>query len=219
VNRQPPWRVIRGGSKRYVEKLTEPFRERVHGRTPVRGVRRNGQGVQVKPEGQDWLSFDHVILATHSDQALRILDDPSPEEEVVLGALRYHSNRASLHTDQAMLPSRRRARASWNYHIPPGDPGGVVVTYDMSRLQSLQSPLPFCVSLNPGNRVRPEHELQKLEFSHQLFDVAAHRAQARHGEINGARRTHYCGAYWGNGFHEDGVRSAVQVCEAFGASL
>jgi predicted NAD/FAD-binding protein len=219
VNRHHPWRVIRGGSKRYVDVLTQSFRGRIHLRSSVERVRRGDAAVDVKPEGQDWMTFDQVIFATHSDQALELLKDPSDAERQILGAMRYRSNDALLHTDADVLPANPRARASWNYHVPPEEPEGVVVTYDMSRLQGLSSASPICMSLNPGDRVRPGRVLQRLQFAHPLFDLDAHAAQQRHGEISGVRGTHYCGAYWGNGFHEDGVRSAQTVCAAFGEQL
>jgi predicted NAD/FAD-binding protein len=219
VGDQPQWRVIRGGSRRYVEALIAPFRARIRLETPVEKVRRGPDRVQVKPRGDDWQPYDQVILATHSDQALHLLEDPSAEEEEILGSFPYQENEAILHTDSTLLPSRRRARASWNYHIPRQEAGAVVVTYDMSRLQGLASPSPFCLSLNPAGGVRPEQILRRLHFTHPRYTLRSPAAQRRHGEISGVRRTHYCGAYWGNGFHEDGVRSAVAVGRHFGAEL
>ena len=163
--------------------------------------------------------FDEVIVATHSDQALRLLADPSPAERRVLGAIPYQPNRAVLHTDESVLPRNRRARASWNYHRPANGNGELTLTYDMCRLQSLDAASPFCVSLNKERRIDPGSVLGRFDFTHPLFTPQAVAAQKRHAEISGAGRIHFCGAYWGNGFHEDGVVSALAVAERFDRAL
>ena len=209
------WRVIRGGSHRYVEALTRPFRERIRLRTPVGSIRRERSGVELVTAGGHRERFDEVIVATHSDQALALLAEPSRAEREVLGAIPYQPNRATLHTDESVLPRRERARASWNFHRPPNGNGDLRLTYDMCRLQSLDARPRFCVSLNMDERIDAGKVLRRFDFAHPLFTPPAVAAQLRHTEISGADRIHYCGAYWGNGFHEDGVVSALEVTRRF----
>ena len=209
------WRVIKGGSRSYVDKLVPRFRDRIHLDTPVRRIaRRNGSVLVATDRGSDL--FDQVIVATHSDQALAMLADPSQAELEVLSAIPYQPNDAVLHTDSSVLPRRRRAWASWNYHLPARPSQRVAVTYNMSELQGLDTPTPFCVSLNMNERIDPSKIIRRFSFSHPLFTPESVAAQARHGEISGADRIHYCGAYWRNGFHEDGVVSGMKVAEALG---
>ncbi len=214
VNGRPEWRVVRGGSARYVEALTASFRHRVVLNHPVRAVARHRDHVTV-----DRRTFDHVILACHSDQALAMLADPTPAEREILGALPYQPNDVVLHTDTAVLPTRRRAWAAWNYRIRGREESPAVVTYNMNMLQSLDATQTFCVTLNSSDEVDPNRVLSRVRYHHPIFSDAGFRAQGRHAEISGTNRTHYCGAYWGYGFHEDGVRSAVGVCRQFGARL
>jgi len=213
-----PWRVIRGGSRRYVEKMIQPFGDRIRLSTPVHRIERSNDGVHISTDAGTE-RFDEIIVAAHSDQALRMLAAPTAREEEILGAIRYQPNRALLHTDERVLPARKRAWASWNYRVPdePGAP--VAVTYNMTRLQTLPTDQAFCVSLNMDDEVQSEAAIERFDFEHPLFTEAAVQAQSRHGEISGADRVHYCGAYWRNGFHEDGVVSALAVCDRFGASL
>ncbi len=219
VDDRPTWRVIRGGSARYVEKLVAPLRGRIRLNSPVQSIRRGPDGVRVQVRGREAERFDHVFLACHADQALRLLADPSPAEREVLGALPYQRNEALLHTDTALLPRRRRAWAAWNYHRLPGAGEGVALTYDMNVLQGLRSRHTFCVTLNASAHVDPKRVLRRMEYAHPLFTPAGAAAQARHAEISGAPatdgRTHYCGAYWRWGFHEDGVVSALQALTRF----
>lgn len=215
VNDRPVWRVIRGGSARYVERLVAPFRDRIRLRSPVELIRRQPDGVTLQVLGREPERFDDVFLACHADQALRMLADPSREEREILGALPYQRNEALLHTDTALLPRRRRAWAAWNYHRLPGDQAGVALTYDMNVLQSLRSRHTFCVTLNANAHVDAKRVLRRMEYAHPLFTPAGVAAQRRHHEISGARRTHYCGAYWRYGFHEDGVVSALQALARF----
>ena len=163
--------------------------------------------------------FDHVIFATHANQALEALSDPTDGELEVLGAMRSQPNSAVLHTDERLLPSQPRARASWNYHVPAVPTSVPTVTYDLTRLQSLTSTSPVLLTLNRPEAVDPRLVLGTFEYEHPVFDSAAARAQRRHGEISGADRTSFCGAYWGHGFHEDGVRQALEVCKPFGVTL
>ena len=216
---RPNWRAVVGGSARYVERLTVPMRDRFRLSSAVVRIERFGDRVEVTPERGGPEAFDEVILAAHSDQALRMLADPSPVEVALLGAIPYQANDVVLHTDASLLPRRRRARASWNFHLQEEPAERTTVTYHMNRLQSLQSERDYCVTLNRSDAIDPERVLRRGEFSHPVFSHAALAAQRRWTEISGVRRTHYCGAYWGYGFHEDGVQSALRVCEGFGAAL
>jgi len=213
VNDRPEWRVVRGGSARYVEQLTSPFRDRIRLRCPVVAVQRRPDHVAVQPKNAPAERFDEVIFATHSDQALRLLADPTPAEHEILGALRYQRNEVVLHTDARLLP-RRRAWASWNYHVPRDPQESVAVTYHMNILQSLRSPEPFLVTLNRTDRIDPRRILRRLVYDHPVHTLDAVTAQERWSEISGVRHTHFCGAYWGYGFHEDGVKSGLRVCES-----
>lgn len=218
VNDRPQWRVVRGGSARYVDAITAPFRDRIHIRTPVRSIDRSPDVVRVRTEGAE-ADFDHVVLACHADQALALLADATPAEREVLGAFPYQPNEAVLHTDARALPKRRGAWASWNYRRGPNhDPRNPVgVTYNMNILQSLETgPEPFCVTLNPGSTLAEDRVIKRLEYHHPGYGPDRSRAQARHGELIGPNRTSFCGAYWGYGFHEDGVRSGLAVARAFG---
>jgi predicted NAD/FAD-binding protein len=207
----PPWRVIRGGSARYVEKLVAPFRERVHATTPVRAVRRVAGGVELSAGGES-ARFDRVILAVHSDEALRLLEAASHAERRVLAAIRYQPNEAVLHTDVRVMPRRRRAWASWNYRVPARAQDPVQVTYHMNRLQGFAAPEDFFVTLNDAGAIDPARVLARIDYAHPVFDAEAIAAQRRHAEIDGAGGVHYAGAYWGYGFHEDGLQSALAVC-------
>jgi predicted NAD/FAD-binding protein len=215
VDDRPVWRVIRGGSARYVERLVAPFRDRIRLGSPVESIRRLADGVMVHVRGCEPERYDHVFLACHSDQALRLLADPSRAEREILGALPYQRNEALLHTDTSLLPRRRRAWAAWNYHRLPNTQAGVALTYDMNVLQNLRSGHTFCVTLNAGSHVDPKRVLRRMEYAHPLFTPAGAAAQQRHHEISGVRRTHYCGAYWRYGFHEDGVVSALEALARF----
>ncbi len=216
---RPRWRVVRGGSARYVEALTAPFAERIRLRTPVRAVRRDRDGVMVWPRGGEGERFDEVVLATHSDQALAVLEDASPVERSVLAAIPYQVNEAVLHTDATLLPSRRRAWASWNYHWQAQPAPRATVTYHMNRLQSLRAEREFCVTLNRSEAIDPDRVIRKITYAHTVFTAKGVAAQRRFSEVSGRDRVHFCGAYWGWGFHEDGVRSALRVAERFGTRL
>jgi uncharacterized protein len=218
VNRRPVWRVIRGGSARYVEKLTAPLRDRLRLGTRVESVRRLPDRVMVQCAGAAAERFDYAFVGCHADQALGLLSDASQQEREVLGAIGYQRNEAVLHTDTALLPRRRRAWAAWNYHVLSGSDSPVALTYNMNILQGIESRHTFCVTLNQTDRIRPDRILRRLVYHHPVFSAAAVRAQQRQGEINGVRRTFYCGAYWGYGFHEDGVVSALKAVEHFSGS-
>ena len=215
VNNRPVWRVIKGGSGRYVEKLVAGHRDRIRLNAPVEYIRRFSEHVEVKVTGQGIERFDQVFMACHGDQALRLLADPSLTEEQVLGKFHYQPNEAVLHTDDSLMPRRRRAWAAWNYHIPAYSQECVAVSYNMNILQGIVAPATFCVTLNHAHAIRPEKIIQRFQYSHPVFTPDSVAAQTRHAEINGAYRTYYCGAYWRNGFHEDGVVSALTALEHF----
>ncbi len=215
---RPRWRVIRGGSARYVEALTRPFADRIHLRAPVVEVTRGPDSVAIRVAGQELLRFDQVVLATHSDQALALLADATAQERQILGALPYQRNEAVLHTDVRMLPRRRRAWASWNYHLLDRPSPNATVTYDMNRLQSLTTSDQYCVTLNRTDAIDPARVIRTIAYAHPVYTSAGVRAQRRLSEISGRNRTHFCGAYWGWGFHEDGVVSALRVGQALGVA-
>jgi predicted NAD/FAD-binding protein len=215
IDRRPQWRTIRAGSRRYVEALVAGHRERIRTHARVTGVARDGHGVVVRTNDAEPERFDAVFLACHSDEALVLLEDPSPVEREVLGALRYRANDVVLHTDTSLLPRNRRAWASWNYRLARGESTAPLVTYHMNQLQRLAAPAELCVTLNDGGRVASECVLRRYVYEHPVFDAAAIAAQRHHAAINGARHTFFCGAYWRNGFHEDGVVSALAAVQHF----
>ncbi len=214
VNHQPEWRVIEGGSARYVEALVAPFRDRIRTSTPVRRVERHDDHVTVDGE-----VFDHVVFACHSDQALSILADPSVAERDILSALPFQENDVVLHTDTSVLPRSRRAWASWNYKVGADAGALATVTYNMNKLQTLDTDDTYCVTLNDTESIDPATILYRTQLSHPTYTLDGMAAQKRHGEISGHSHTHFCGAYWGFGFHEDGVRSGVEVAKRFGGAL
>ena len=211
VDGRPEWRVVRGGSERYVDALMRPFAARVRLACPVRRVRRLPDGVTVDGE-----PFDELVLACHADQALALLEDATTAECEILSAIPYQANDVVLHTDVSLLPRRRRLWAAWNYHLDRDPSAPAAVTYNMNILQSLPSPETFCVTLNRTGAVAPDRVVGRFTYHHPVFTSAGVRAQARLSEISGRQHTHYCGAYWGNGFHEDGVASGYRVARAMG---
>jgi uncharacterized protein len=214
VDDRPEWRVVRGGSDRYKEALVASFQDRIRTSCAVRAVTRREDHVVVDGE-----RFDHVVLACHSDQALDILDDASQPEREILTSMRYRANDVVLHTDTSVLPRRQGAWGAWNYRIPKGAAVAPRVTYDMNLLQGITSRSTFCVSLNSTEDINPDSVLFRDRYAHPQYSLEGFAAQRRHGEISGRTRTHFCGAYWGNGFHEDGVRSAVEVAASFGVTF
>jgi uncharacterized protein len=216
---RPHWRTITGGSETYVRALVQPWRNRLRLSAPVQAIERRGDAVMVKPQGAEAERFDRVVIATHSNQALAMLADADRREYEILGAMPYQANEAVLHTDAGLLPRRRRAWASWNYHLLEGPGERATVTYHMNRLQSLPADRELLVTLNRTEAIDPTKVIRTIPYTHPVYTAAGVRAQARYAEISGRNRTHYCGAYWGWGFHEDGVRSALAVAEQFGAAL
>lgn len=218
LRHRPTWRVIEGGSRTYVASMARRFAGRVRLKSPIVRVARTDDSVVVTPKQGAAERFDHVVFGCHSDQALRMLADPSPDERAVLSEFPYGRNVAVLHTDPRVLPKRRRTWASWNYHLP-GRPEDVTshsasVTYCMNILQHLRSRHVFNVTLNGDEQIDPEKVLRRIEYHHPIFTPRRAAAQARHRDLINVNRTSYCGAYWGNGFHEDGVVSALRVCES-----
>jgi predicted NAD/FAD-binding protein len=217
---RPRWATVAGGSARYVEALTSPFRERIRLQSPVHSITRHDQHVELVAADGTPEAFDQVILATHSDQALRMLRDPSEREHELLRSIPYQLNEAVLHTDSTLLPRRRAARAAWNFHLLREPKPLSTVTYYMNHLQRLSADRDYCVTLNRTEAIDPAKIIRTISYAHPMYTPRGIAAQAAHSTISGlAGRTHYCGAYWGWGFHEDGVLSALRACEPFGVSL
>ena len=216
VTGQPMWKVVKGGSSSYIPKLTAPFAERVHTGVTIAGIARDEQGVTLRFTDRPSQRFDEVVLACHGDQVLPLLDDASDVERDVLGQFRTTTNHAWLHTDASVLPVRAAARASWNYRLTGETDEAPMVTYDLNRLQRLDTAEQFCVTLNPSGGIDDSKVIRRLIYQHPLYDHAAIRAQERWAEVSGVKRTHFCGAYWFYGFHEDGLRSALRVANALG---
>ena len=210
LTHRPQWRVITGGSCQYLPALTAPYRDRIRTSSPVTAIRRFDSHVEVTSGGETQ-SYDRVVLAAHSDQALRMLADPSSIEQQVLGSIPYQANDVVLHTDSSLLPVHRTAWSSWNYHVQSDHSQPAAVTYLMNRLQNLSDSTQYLVTLNRTERINPAAIIRRMTYHHPVYSPQAVAAQKRHAEISGQRRTHYCGAYWGYGFHEDGVVSAENV--------
>ncbi|QDT72533.1 NAD(P)/FAD-dependent oxidoreductase [Lacipirellula limnantheis] len=219
---RPQWRTIAGGSRRYVEALAEPLREAaaIRENSQIVAVERmNAGGVRLRDADGDAGRFDAAVLATHGPQSLQLLTNPQPIEREVLGCFVTQQNLAVLHTDVSHLPRRRRAWASWNYRVDGDATRPATVTYDLNRLQRLGAPAPLCLTLNPATPIAAKTELARFEFAHPLYSNAAIAAQRRWPELHQQDAIAFCGAYWGNGFHEDGVTSALAVCRRFGVGL
>jgi predicted NAD/FAD-binding protein len=219
VSGRPTWRTVRGGSRTYVKAILDGFHGELRAGCPVASIRREEGAVVVRPVRGAAERFDHAILACHADQALRMLEDPSPLERETLGAFPYRGNDVILHGDERVMPRRRLAWSSWNYHLDDEAAPGASVTYWMNGLQRLAGPRQYFVTLNRAAAVAPDRVLRRLAYEHPVFTAAGVAAQARHPELIGHRRTSYCGAYWRNGFHEDGVVSALRACEPLGGTL
>ena len=218
VSDRPQWCVIEGGSSSYVAPLTESFKQHIRLNCAVNRVERDGDGVTVhSAAGSE--RFDKVVFACHSDQALALLAAPTPTEQAILGALPYADNDVVLHTDTRLLPKRPLAWASWNYRLGGPVDQPAAVTYDMNILQGIQSDTTFCVSLNQTAAIDPSKILARYTYAHPQYSLAGMAAQARWEELLGANHSYFCGAYWANGFHEDGVVSALRVAREFGEAL
>ena len=211
---RPQWRVICGGSKSYVNQLIMPFHKKIRVKSSVESIRRGNGIVKISMKKKPSEYFDKVIIATHSDQALKLLADPSSEETEILSAIRYQKNETILHTDSNLLPQRKLAWASWNYFLPRKSQTNPTVTYNMNILQGIESPVPFCVSLNRQEEIDERSILKQITYEHPIYDLKTLDAQSKRHKINGVNQTYFCGAYWGYGFHEDGARSGLEVATA-----
>ena len=220
VDNRPQWRVITGGSQSYVEPLIQPFKDNIHLNSPIASVKRSASSVTIKTFSGDVHEFDQVVFACHSDQALGMLDEPSQAENDILGAIPYQRNEVVLHTDRRLMPKRKLAWAAWNYHIPQRLSEYAMVTYHMNALQNFdEAPDDFMVTLNRTAEIAPGKIIDKYDYAHPVFTMDGIAAQQRHSDINNKNRSHFCGAYWFNGFHEDGVNSALRVAASFGIEL
>lgn len=216
VNRHPKWKVIRGGGHQYLAPITAPYKGRITADAQILSVVRNEGGVVLNFSDRPSMTFDQVVFACHGDEVLPLLESPSDREREILGSFATSRNEVCLHTDSSLLPRCPRARASWNYLLNPDSPQAVTLTYHMNRLQSLNAAEDYCVTLNASHAIDPSKVLRRMTYTHPLYTQAAIRAQARWAEISGHNRTHYCGAYWFYGFHEDGLNSALRVAGALG---
>lgn len=216
---RPQWRTVVGGAKQYVKRLIEPLSESVRLGDAAVNVTRLDYGVTVTTESGHTDSYDQVVLATHADQSLKLLTDASDDEHQILSKFPYQPNHAVLHSDTSQMPYRSRAWASWNYRIPADGTSAASVTYDLNRLQNLPTEQPIFVTLNPISPINKSLIHKEFSYQHPCYSIRSVSAQRRWQEINGTRRTWFCGAYWGFGFHEDGVNSALRVADAFGLSL
>lgn len=217
IENRPQWYVLAGGSRSYIPKLSRNI-QAIRLNSPVQSVQRHPNHVAISSLGQTEL-FDEVIFACHSDQALALLADASTDEQTILGAIPYRDNEVVLHTDTRLLPVRKAAHASWNYWLDADNDALPSVTYNMNILQGLSTATTYCVSLNQTEKIAPPAILRSFNYSHPVFTRESLAAQQQRTRICGYQRTHYCGAYWYNGFHEDGVNSALDVCQRFGVSL
>jgi predicted NAD/FAD-binding protein len=221
INSHPKWKTLRGGSYKYIAPLTRSYQNNIHTAANIRTIDRDSNGVSIRFADRSTSGFDHVVFATHGNQVLPLLANPTVSERQILASFRTTTSRTWLHTDTKVLPKRRPAWASWNYHVSvegvsDASSGEVAVTYDMTRLQAIDSETRFCVTLNAVEGIDPRKVLRRMEYSHPLYTLDSVRAQTRWAEISGPNRTHYCGAYWFYGFHEDGLNSALRVAKALG---
>ncbi len=212
---RPQWKTIVGGSKKYVSELCRPFENRIYTNTPVSIVKRLAGRIEVFSRGRPPEYFDHIFFACHSDQALSLLDKTSNQEKSVLSGIEFQNNIAVLHTDSSLMPNRSSAWSSWNYLIPKEDTGNANVTYYMNRLQNLSCKKDYFVTLNPNQIIKPSKIIKKIDYMHPVFNQSAINSQQQYESINGRNNAWYCGAYWRNGFHEDGVWSAIRATNQF----
>ena len=216
INTHPRWKVVRGGSHSYIGPLTAPYRDRIYTGVTLQSVARCDSEVTLQFQDRPPLAFDQIVFACHGNQTLPLLESPSDAEREVLGNFKTSRNEVCLHTDSSLLPVRRQARASWNYHLSRDPGAGATLTYHMNRLQSLDVREDYCVTMNASDAINPGKILRRMVYYHPTYTQEAVRAQARWKEISGVNRTHYCGAYWAYGFHEDGLCSALRVARILG---
>lgn len=215
VNNRPLWKTVSGGSSEYVKRMTRSFADRIHLSHPVSAIRRATDHIELRFADGVTACFDEVIIATHSDQALRLLEEPQENEQEILSGFRYEHNDVVLHTDTRLLPPVKKAWASWNYRLSADDTRPAAVTYNMNMLQSLNTDTTYCVSLNQGDAIDRTQIIARYDYTHPQFSPGRDQLQARHHELIRNRGISCCGAYWGYGFHEDGVNSALAVCSEY----
>ncbi len=215
VNDRPQWKTVKGGSREYVSRLTADYSNSIQLKQPIKQVVRNNSHIDVHTMNGNVLEYDEVIICCHSDQALSMIANPDDIELDILQQFHYQPNEAVLHTDTRMLPENKGAWASWNYRIPEAEQDHVSVTYNMNSLQSIDSNETYCVSLNQTRNIDKSRILKRILYHHPQFSPGRTEAQSRHGELIRRNGISYCGAYWGYGFHEDGAKSAVHVCQAY----
>lgn len=212
----PQWRTIVGRSQRYVEALVEPFRSQIRFHTKVKSIRRTTQGVSLYSDSSGWENYNKVVIATHTNQALKMLERPTEQELTSLSAIPYRQNTAILHSDPSVLPKSKLAWASWNYHV--GDctnrRSPLAMTYHLNRLQGLPTSVPMCLTLNETHQIKPELIHKHIHYEHPTYSLAGLHAQEVIRNLNGNNHTYYCGAYLGNGFHEDGLNAGLAVTTA-----
>jgi len=216
---QPEWRTVVGGSSSYIEPMTRSLGDRIHLGRGVHRVDRGGDGVGLVLDDGSRHRFDHVVIAAHADQALAMLDEPTADERELLGAWRYSVNDTWLHTDRSLMPKRRAAWASWNYRIEDASRDAASLTYHLNRLQRIDDDIDYLVSLNPASRPASETVIRRMTYTHPVYTRESVATQNDLPRLNGVNRTHFCGAYFGNGFHEDGLASAVAVADDLGVSF
>ncbi len=221
IKNRAQWYVIKNGSNKYIKKLTKSFENKIRLLTPVQKVIRTEKEVEIIFGLDESLkeTFDAVIFANHSNQALELLDNPSKSEQEILSAIKYQKNDILLHVDDSILPQRKAVWSSWNFLLDSESDKPVALTYNMNILQNLKCKKTLCVTLNSKDQIDKNKILKKIVYYHPLFTVDSLKAQSRKNEINGKNNSYFCGAYWRNGFHEDGVVSALDVCKKFGESL
>ena len=219
INPSKKWRVIKGGSKQYVSKLIKPFDNRIRINSKVHSIKRAENTIYLKTNHNEKEEFNAVILACHSDQALKILEDSTNQEKEILANIPYQLNQAILHTDTSVLPKNKKMWSSWNSYIPKEQNSNVSLTYNMNILQSIKSKNTFCVSINMENNINPSKIIKKINYSHPTFNKKSVFAQSQKNKISGIKNTYFAGAYWRYGFHEDGVLSALDVCKNFGVEI
>jgi predicted NAD/FAD-binding protein len=216
INTHPKWKVVRGGSRNYIRPITAPYQDRIYTDVHIRSVARDETGVTLHLQDRPSMRFDQVVFSCHGNQILPLLEAPTDREKDVLGRFTTSRNEVCLHSDSRLLPGRPQARASWNYLLSPDPGAGATVTYHMNRLQSLAVPEDYCVTLNANGSIDPAKVLRRMVYHHPVYNRGAIEAQTCWSEISGRNRTHYCGAYWFYGFHEDGLNSAMRVARLLG---
>ena len=214
INDRPQWLTVTNGSKEYVEKLTASIKKNIRLNCPVKAVKRNKDSVEVKSSDGTEI-FDYIFFACHSDEALKLISDLSTQEKEVLSSIPYSKNEVTLHTDESIMPNNKLTWAAWNYNIDSTNDMPIALTYNMNILQNLKTQQTILVTLNDNGNINPEKVLKKINYDHPLFSLKSVEAQKNYGIISGVNRTGYAGAYWGNGFHEDGISSAYNAIKFF----